>query len=95
AEKPGTAQARRAMSVRRRYGSSSCYAIFGQNILTPALYAELEKAIAAEKRGEVDLTGALDALARRGELLGFVPEGESFDLGTPELYRRSIGRWPE
>ena len=95
AEKPGAAEARRAMTVRRRDGSRSCYALFGQYILTPALYAELEKAIAAEKRGEVDLTGALDALARRGELLGFVPEGESFDLGTPELYRRSIGRWPE
>ena len=95
AEKPGAAKARRSMSVRRRDGSRSCYALFGQYILTPALYAELEKSITSKRRGEVDLSGALDALARRGELLGFVTDGESFDLGTPELYRQSVRLWPE
>ncbi len=92
-EKPGAAAARRRMTVERSDGSRSCYAVFGQYVLTPALYGELEKALAAKKRGEVDLTGALDALARGGELYGFVPDGESFDLGTPSLYLKSIGRW--
>ena len=54
AEKPGAAEARRAMTVRRRDGSRSCYALFGQYILTPALYAELEKAMKQPNADKAD-----------------------------------------
>ncbi len=95
AEKPGAAFARRHMTVPRNDGSRSCYAVFGQYILTPSLYAELEKELSVRKSGETDLTGPFDALCRKGELLGFVPDGESFDLGTPGVYLESLGRWPK
>jgi UTP-glucose-1-phosphate uridylyltransferase/galactokinase len=93
AEKPGAAYARREMAVRCGNGKYSCYAIFGQYILTAAFYEELEKSLAAEPKGEVDLTGALDAIRRKEGLLGFVPKGESFDLGTPTTYHETLRRW--
>ena len=96
AEKPGAAYVRQSMGVKRGGRKKMYYAFFGQYILTDALYRELGDEIASsEGEGEIDLTGALERLRRKEGVLGFVPEGESFDLGTPALYAESFRRWRE
>ena len=95
AEKPGASYARRSMGVRRANGKKSYYAFFGQYILTDSLYRELAENHSAQTAEEIGLTSALGNLGRKEGILGFVPEGESFDLGTPAVYAESFRRWQE
>lgn len=72
-----------------------CYAVFGQYILTSAVFEVLERNIREMRTsgGEVQLTNALDEVREREGMTAFVPNGESYDIGLPEAYRRTVGEF--
>ncbi|MBN2452156.1 MAG: NTP transferase domain-containing protein [Lentisphaeria bacterium] len=68
--------------------------VYGQYVLTPAIFEILERQIQADQRqaGEIQLTTALDCLRREEGVLAFLVQGEHFDTGLPESYLRSLVR---
>jgi UTP--glucose-1-phosphate uridylyltransferase len=55
--------------------------VIGRYVLTPAIFDILES-LEPDRNGEVQLTDALDVLARRGTLLGVVFDDAPYDIGT-------------
>ena len=93
-EKPTDDYAREYLGVRNRQGSQKYYATFGQYILTPEVFSELERRIVQEHKlsdgREYGLTEALDAVRKKVGMYAFVPDGKSFDIGLPETYRETM-----
>ena len=93
AEKPTDDYAEEYLGVRNARGEQKYYATFGQYVLTPEVFKELEKEITggnASEGKEYGLTAALDRVREKEGLYGFVPNGRSYDIGLPETYRRTM-----
>lgn len=92
-EKPSEDIARDKLSV-----NGECFATFGQYILTEDIFSYLEGQIEEQtdllNKGlpakEIDITAALFDQAKKGELAGVDIDGESFDVGIPEMYYRTF-----
>ena len=88
-EKPDPESAREELAV-----DGECFATFGQYVLTDEIFQYLGQEIAkqeqAPKSEEVDVTKALMNLAQKGELIGVDVDGESYDVGLPEMYYRTF-----
>ena len=120
------------LAVAGRDGKKEFYSVFGQYIITPEVYAELERRIAeadrakmagdtgnadktgkskmaghadnaamadragksetppSERTGEIELTDALESVRAAFGMVGVVLDGEMFDIGTPQVYRRTV-----
>jgi UTP-glucose-1-phosphate uridylyltransferase/mevalonate kinase len=67
-------------------------AVFGQYVLTPALFDILETRIAENKRdgAEFGLTSALNALRQTDGLTGALIHGKHFDLDDPVSYLKTL-----
>lgn len=65
-----------------------------QYVLTDEIFQYLGQEIAKQEQapesGEVDVTKALMNLAQKGELIGVDVDGESYDVGLPEMYYRTF-----
>lgn len=72
--------------------SDEFLAIFGMYILQPQIFDCLEDEIKNDKRlkGEFQLTTALDQLAKAQGMLGYLVQGEYFDIGMPAFYRQTM-----
>lgn len=70
------------------------YAIF-MYVLTPEIYGALSKQFSDGKTelGEFQLTPALDAVAKKSGVYGAIIDGERFDLGAPEEYRKTVTKF--
>lgn len=92
-EKPTHDFAREYLGVADSKGVDRYYATFGQYVLTPEVFEELDKVI---KNGnpnegkEFGLTDALEKVRTRYGMCGFCPEGISYDIGLPESYRNTM-----
>ncbi len=66
--------------------------LFGQYILNPRIFFFLEENIKhnIREKGEFQLTSCLDLLRKEEGFKGYIVEGKSFDIGTPEKYRQAI-----
>lgn len=66
--------------------------LFGLYVLKPDIFNYLEENIAnnVRERGEYQLTSCLDKLCKNHGVSGYIVEGSSFDLGTPDLYWQSV-----
>ena len=93
-EKPTGDYAREYLGVPNRQGKRKYYATFGQYVLTPEVFEELERQIQKEKQPtegkEYGLTAALDAVREKYGLSAFVPDGRAFDIGLPEAYQKTM-----
>ena len=92
-EKPSVQETQEYMSVPPFEKEENYYGAFGSNIITPEVYEWLDKAVKnniVNAKGEVELTDALAYVSEHDRLMGFVPDGESFDLGNPEAYRYAV-----
>lgn len=91
-EKPSVEYATENLAVYDKLGKPSYYSVFGQYILTQDVYNELSKMIdrAEPGRGEVELTPAIDAVRASVGLTAFEVQGERFDTGIPEEYRKTV-----
>jgi len=91
-EKPAREYAREYLKVTNARKEGQYYAVFGQYVLTPAVFSELEDNIRNDRltQGEFQLTDALEQVREKFGLYGFKPNGRSFDLGLPETYRETM-----
>ena len=92
-EKPTDDYAKEYLGVRNKKGERKYYATFGQYVLTSEVFDELDKDInigEPTEGTEFGLTAALDRVREKSGLLGFVPDGKSFDIGLPEAYRETM-----
>ena len=91
-EKPDKDYAEENLKVRNARKEEQYYAVFGQYVLTSAVFEELEDNIRNKRtmRGEYQLTDALEQVREKYGLYGYKPNGKSFDLGLPEAYRQTM-----
>jgi UTP-glucose-1-phosphate uridylyltransferase len=87
-EKPKSGYAEEFLGVRDSEGQKEYCSVFGQYILTPEVFSQLETDIAEadanqERKGEIELTAALDKVRQRSGMYGIRLNGERFDMGNP------------
>jgi UTP--glucose-1-phosphate uridylyltransferase len=90
-EKPALSYARdhlRIGGVRGYLGN------FGIDLLTPSIFDILEGMIARTPLDrEIQLRDAMDELIRSEGMLGYIVEGERFDIGSPAEYLKTLIQW--
>ena len=66
--------------------------VYGQYVLTPAVFTYLQREIDADMReaGEIQLTTALEAMRKAEGMLGFRVAGQHFDTGLPGPYLQTL-----
>ena len=98
-EKPTDDYAEEYLGIDNARGERKYYATFGQYVLTPEVFDELErqiKVVGKPSEGkEFGLTSALDTIRENNGLFGFVPDGVSFDIGLPDAYRETMWRYSQ
>jgi len=97
-EKPTDDYAKEYLGVLNARGEVKYYATFGQYVLTPEVFTELDREIGEgipSEGTEYGLTRALDTVCARDGMYAFLPEGKSYDIGLPETYRRSMWEFAE
>lgn len=96
-EKPTDDYAKEYLGVRDAKGVNKYYATFGQYVLTPEVFSELEHEIYEDQRPtegkEFGLTAALDVIRNKYGLCAFVPNGTSYDIGLPDAYRETMWKF--
>lgn len=95
-EKPTDDYAKEYLGVKNARGEIKYYATFGQYVLTPEVFEELEKEITSgdpSEGHEYGLTAAIDRVREKQGIFGFVPDGQSYDIGLPEAYRETMWRY--
>lgn len=96
-EKPSTEYAEDFLSMTGKNKEQIYYSVFGQYVLTPKVFEELEVNImtrnSSDKSGEYGLTEALAALINKCGLTGVVLEGEMFDVGNSAAYNETMSRF--
>jgi UTP-glucose-1-phosphate uridylyltransferase len=90
-EKPIPSIAEKKLAMLGQSGNNEYYAVFGQYILPPEIFVELQKIIEAEPNPatEIDMTGALSTYIGKN-LTGVVLDGTMYDIGNPPSYRNTI-----
>lgn len=93
-EKPTMAYAEEYLGVNTKEGERF-YSVFGQYILTPAVYQQLKSDIETQSDAtkEIELTSAIDAVRKTEGLVGFVTDGCMFDMGKPDAFRQCVAEF--
>ena len=87
-EKPKASYSEEFLGVRNKDGVKEYYSVFGQYILTPEVFAQLEADIQkADAEGdqtrEIELTAALEAVRQKSGMMGVRLKGAMYDMGNP------------
>ena len=92
-EKPTEDYAKEFMGVKDRRGKDHYYCVFGQYILTPKVFELLDRDARGYKEGngEIELTKVLDEIRATDGMCGYLVDGDRFDVGIPEEYRKTMG----
>jgi UTP-glucose-1-phosphate uridylyltransferase/mevalonate kinase len=90
-EKPIPSTAEKELGMPGQANNKEYYAVFGQYILPPEIFTELQRIIEAGPghMAEIDMSGALGAYIGKG-LTGVVLDGTMYDIGNPPAYRDTI-----
>lgn len=102
-EKPKASYAEEFLGVRNADGQKEYCSVFGQYILTPDVFAQLEADIKAadeeisqlspltsQPPKEIELTAALDKVRQRSGMYGVRLRGERFDMGNPQALVNTV-----
>jgi len=94
-EKPSKEYAREHLGVKGKRGNTKYHCVFGQYVLTPSVFEALEQDIREnrQEQGEIQLTPALAEVCRQEGMIACKVDGERFDIGIPEVYRETVGRF--
>jgi UTP-glucose-1-phosphate uridylyltransferase/mevalonate kinase len=96
-EKPTAGYAEEFLGVRSSLGVREYCSVFGQYILTPEVFAQLEKdAEKADESGcnrEIGLTEALDAIRATSGMIGVRLYSQRFDMGNPAALVDTIAKY--
>lgn len=96
-EKPTVDYAREYLNVATRESKENYYAVFGQYILTPEVFENLEKNIKNNllENNEIQLTTALEQTRASSGMMGLVIDGMSYDVGLPQAYVKTVSEYGE
>ena len=94
-EKPKASYAEEFLGVRNKEGEKEYYSVFGQYILTPEVFAQLEEDIKkadeeGDKTREIELTAALEAVRQKSGMMGIRLKGTMYDMGNPTALRNCV-----
>ncbi|MCR5022751.1 MAG: hypothetical protein K6A90_00240, partial [Lachnospiraceae bacterium] len=92
-EKPTHDYATEYLGVFNSKKQKKYYATFGEYVLTPEVFTELERVIKAgdpTEGKEFGLTAVLDTIREKYGMNGFLPDAECFDIGLPDEYVRTV-----
>ncbi|MBP3788020.1 MAG: hypothetical protein J6I52_00180 [Prevotella sp.] len=93
-EKPTSKYAEEFLGVRHQNGEKEYCSVFGQYILTPEVFDQLERDIrqadASGDQHEIELTSALDAVRRQIGMFGIRLKGERYDMGNPTALAATV-----
>jgi UTP-glucose-1-phosphate uridylyltransferase len=94
-EKPKASYAEEFLGVRDTEGKKEYYSVFGQYVLTPEVFAQLDADIRqadadGDRTREIELTAALDAVRQKSGMIGVRLNGEMYDMGNPTALRRCV-----
>ena len=94
-EKPKASYSEEFLGVRNKDGEKEYYSVFGQYILTPEVFAQLEADIQkADEEGdnmrEIELTAALEAVRQKSGMMGVRLKGTMYDMGNPNALRNCV-----
>ena len=97
-EKPTPSYAEEFLGVRGKNGEKEYCSVFGQYILTPEVFHQLETDIRqADEEGnherEIELTSALDAVRQQTGMMGVRLRGERFDMGNPAALVDTVAKY--
>ena len=95
AEKPKASYAEEFLGVRNKAGEKEYCSVFGQYILTPEVFDQLQADIkAADAEGdntkEIELTSALDAVRQHSGMMALRLKGERYDMGNQQALVTTI-----
>lgn len=90
-EKPNVEYAREHLHM-DEMNDNQYLALSGQYILSPKIFDHLEEHIRdnIRERGEIQLTSCLEELRKEEEFIGYIIDGQSFDIGIPDKYKETI-----
>lgn len=99
-EKPAANYAMENLGVRNKDGKNHYYSVFGQYILTPDVFHQLEADIkkadaAGDLLREIELTTALDRVRKESGMIGVRLRGNMYDMGNPLALRQTIMEYSE
>ena len=91
-EKPTADYAGEYLNVKTKKSKENYYAVFGQYILTKDVFDELRYNIDNNvlEKGEIQLTSALEQTREKVGMMGLVVDGNSYDVGLPEMYVKTV-----
>ena len=94
-EKPKASYSEEFLGVRNKDGVKEYYSVFGQYILTPEVFLQLEADIQkADEEGdmtrEIELTAALEAVRQKSGMMGVRLKGTMYDMGNPNALRNCV-----
>ena len=99
-EKPKASYAEEFLGVRDKDGKHNYYSVFGQYILTPEVFEQLDMDIKrADAEGdrlrEIELTTALDKVREKTGMMGVRLRGVMYDMGNPTALRNAVLNFPK
>jgi UTP-glucose-1-phosphate uridylyltransferase len=86
-EKPEIDFARNNLCYNGKYHGIFMY------VITKEVYLELEKQFNKNESSELQLTSALDEVTRKFGAAGCVIDGDKFDIGLPNEYRKTLSEY--
>ena len=94
-EKPKASYAEDFLGVRNAAGDKEYYSVFGQYILTPEVFEQLEADIQRadednDHQREIELTSALEAVRQKSGMMGVRLKGVMYDMGNPTALRNCV-----
>lgn len=90
-EKPTADYANEFMGVKDKKGVKHYYCVFGQYVLTPKVFEILDRDIKNNNsEGEIELTSVLDEVRSTDGMYAYLVDGDRYDIGIPEEYRRTM-----
>ena len=97
-EKPTSSYAEEFLGVRDNNGNKEYCSIFGQYILTPEVFDQLSADIKqadeeGDKKREIELTSALEAVRQRTGMMGVRLKGERYDMGNHGALIETVTRF--
>jgi len=96
AEKPTVDYAKEFLMMQTKDKGEVCFGAFGCYIITKEVFDRLSYAIEnniVNSKNEVELTDALAYVCDKYGLMGFIPEGKSYDLGNADAYRQAVSEF--
>ena len=91
-EKPTEDYAETNLKTRTKHSDANYYSVFGQYILTPEVFRQLQRDIdtSTDSAQEIELTSALEKVRKQYGMMGVILDGEMFDMGNPAALKNLI-----